>query len=154
MATKKPTPRLRGDSAKDQVHDVRALITTIEKLSPDQQRRVDALLPEAEFVIEGVEDRMVALATAATKRWDPDANLHDADEDGPPVLDLDDFLETIDEIGECAMIRAVAKFMGLPEAVVDPILSEKLRSAYVTLPPPPPVKRNEQGFTVRRARRD
>lgn len=102
--------------------------------------------------MEEVEDKMVALATAATNRWNPDANLHDTDEDGPPVLDLDEFLETIDEIGECAMIRSVAYFFGLPNSLVDPLISEKLRSAYVSLPAPP-VKRNDQGFTIKRARR-
>jgi hypothetical protein len=149
MATKKQP---QGDLAKDRGLDSRTLITSIEKLSPEQQRRVGALITDAELVIEGVEDRMVALATAATKRWDPDANLHDADEDGPPVLDLDEFLETIDEIGECAMIRAIAKFFGLPNEIVDPLISEKLKSAYVAQPPP--VKRNDQGFTIRRARRE
>lgn len=152
MATKKPPKTLPDVSAKS-IESRAVLLSSIEKLSPEQKARVEALMPDAEILIENVEDKMVALATAATKRWNPDIDLHDADEDGPPVLDLDEFLETIDEIGECAMIKAVAKFMGLPDSIVDPLISEKLRSAYVTLPAPP-VKRNDQGFIVKRARRE
>lgn len=145
MATKKTTrpPAALGARSEPVVVDV-------QKLPPAQQERIDKLLPEAAAVIERIENRMVALATAAIKRWQPDATLHETDEDGPPVLDLDDFLETVDEVGECAMLREIAIFFGLPSTLVDLVLTEKLRSAYVTVPPP---RKNDKGFTVKRARR-
>lgn len=150
MATKKPAAKHLDALAKAAGIDLRGF-SGLEKLSPEQQARVDLLLPEAKKIVEDIEDRMVALATVATQRWQPDANLHDADEDGPPVLDLDEFLETLDEISECAMVRSLAVFMGLPAAIVDVVVAEKLRSAYVPVTVPP--KRNEQGFVVHRGRR-
>ncbi len=149
MATKK-TPRPQSGSAKA-ASEALQIITSITKLSHEQQARVDVLLPQAAILVEDIEDRMIALASIAVKRWNPDASLHDVDEDGTPVFNLDEFLETIDEIGECAMIRSIAQFFKLPEAVVDPLITEKLKSAYVSLPAPP--KRDDKGFTIKRARR-
>ena len=67
MTPKKPPPRHPdGSAARSRGIDHRNVITSLEKLSPEQKIRVDALLPQAERLMEEVEDKMVALATAAS----------------------------------------------------------------------------------------
>jgi hypothetical protein len=104
------------------------------KLTPDQRGRLTSLLPKASDVIQSIEDRMTALSVAATARWKPAQLVHETDENSAPVMGDDeyaDFLKLVEDLAEHAIFREVALFMGLPEAVVDQVLTQALTTDFV-----------------------
>lgn len=133
--TKKGT-KSRSESAARAVADL-PLLPLGRQRSADEQERIDALKPEAAAVLRRVQDRMVAMASVAVANWDPDAALASTDEDDDPVLDLDDLLTTLDTLAEVCMVREMSAFMGLPSSLVDPVLVDMLRAAYVPSTPAP-----------------
>lgn len=143
--TKKGTKN-RSESARA-VADL-PLMSLGTQRSPEDQKRIDALKPEAAAILRRVQDRMVAMASIAIASWDPDAALTATDEDDDPVLELDDLLTTLDTLAEVSLVREMSAFMGLPSSLVDPVLVDMLRAAYVPSPSPAPRRDSRSHFVV------
>lgn len=108
------------------------------KLTPEQKTRLAAMIPEANAVIQGIEDRMSALSVAATARWQQYKVLHEIDENSAPVMgdeEYDDFLALAEDLAQHALFREVALFMGLPQEVVDNVLTQALAADFIASGP-------------------
>lgn len=77
---------------------------------------------------------MVALTVAATKRWSPDQDVHDIDENAPPAFgdeEYNDFLSLVQEVADASTFREVARFFDIPEEVINKVLTDAL-SAHLS----------------------
>jgi len=112
--------------------------TSLDSQLPDDQRaRLEVLLPQAQQVLQAIEDRMVALTIAATSRWVPEQEILDTNEQAAPVFgdgEFDHFLAMVEEVAEHAWFQEISKFLGLPEAVIHDVMAESLKAKFAVAP--------------------
>jgi len=104
------------------------------QLSPEQRARLEVLLPQAQQVLQSIEDRMVALTIAATARWQPEQDVLDTDEGSAPVFgddEFDTFLSMVEELAEHAWFQEISKFLNLPDNVVHQVMVDSLKARFV-----------------------
>lgn len=107
-------------------------------LGPEQLKRLATLLPQANSVIQEIEDRMAALTVAATSRWVPGQDAYDTDENESPAFgdeEYADLLALVEEVAEAAMFKGIAGFFSIPEGVINEVLVEALKTKLVGGPP-------------------
>jgi len=94
---------------------------------------------------------MLALTVAATARWNPTQSIYDTDENSTPVMGDEDyahFLALVEEMAEHALFRSVALFMGLPNEIVDAVVTNNLAGKLSSSPSG--LKNAANPFVVRR----
>lgn len=163
MTTKKTRNRKVADSAQ----------AAVDKLFPDEEKKSapeiplvvehkipenlpadeQALLDKARTTLAGIEKHMVALVRAAFERWKPAQSVYNADETGPLVFSDEEYavyISMVERLGEVVLTSELAKFMGLPTAMVDAVIAEKLRQKLV---PSAPLGNGAVPFVVKRSAR-
>ena len=119
-----------------------------EKLGTEQKARLEVLLPTAQGVLQRVEDKMLALTIAAAARWQPNQNVHEADEIEAPVFGDEEFSSTlvvIEELAEVTFFSEIAKFYGLPDSVINEVVLSSLKETFIG---PSSAKKNQVPFVV------
>lgn len=100
-------------------------------IAADMTDEEKALMASARDVLVGVEQRMTALVRAASERWNPRVSVLEVDETSTLVFsdeEYADVLSVVEAMSEAQLLRAIAKFVQLPEAMVEGIVQERLRN--------------------------
>ena len=114
----------------------------------------DDLLEKASAEIDRVEQRIMAMCRAASKRWRPNQSVLNTDETDEPVFGDDeyaDFLAVVETMGEAATFKTIGMWMGVPEATLDEVVKDRLKTTFFGAPPN---KRGQGHVALKQQRRE
>lgn len=87
-----------------------------------------ALQEKANKVFDAVWSQAEALKRAALRYDDRDADVNMMDEGEQAVLEIDSFVDCLEDLTRIVMATEMARFLGLPEPALDIFVAEALKT--------------------------